>query len=223
MNCGQTVKFRHIQGRVVPLGCDCDSEPRKRSETPEAFCRKTECPKCYSDVFFIRHNGGSVWLDNLGWPWPRHGCFLENTSGGDLTKDFGDAPNPRRSKLVRVGITEWWEFVKRQVVGFELPHENRVVVFGIDTSHGLCKGTFGLLNVEVATFTDTLGRTTRLNERFEVCKYCNKWSDAAAMTEHIAKNHPLWTCPFCKTTVEARFRGEHERVFNCARPRGRWT
>ncbi len=27
------------------------------------------------DVFFIRHNGGWLWVDELGWPWPKHGCF----------------------------------------------------------------------------------------------------------------------------------------------------
>ena len=32
-------------------------------------------------MFFIRHNGGSVWLDELGWPWPKHACFNDATSG----------------------------------------------------------------------------------------------------------------------------------------------
>ena len=41
------------------------------------FTRSTRCPKCGQDVFFIRHNGGSVWVDELGWPWPKHGCFDE--------------------------------------------------------------------------------------------------------------------------------------------------
>lgn len=26
-------------------------------------------------MFFVRHNGGSVWLNELGWPWEKHGCF----------------------------------------------------------------------------------------------------------------------------------------------------
>jgi hypothetical protein len=30
-------------------------------------------------VFFIRHNGGSVWVDELGWPWPKHACFDKPT------------------------------------------------------------------------------------------------------------------------------------------------
>ena len=39
------------------------------------FCRPTTCPICGGSVFFIRHNGGSVWVDDLGIPWPKHPCF----------------------------------------------------------------------------------------------------------------------------------------------------
>jgi hypothetical protein len=28
-------------------------------------------------VFFVRHNGGSVWFDSFGWPWPKHPCHEE--------------------------------------------------------------------------------------------------------------------------------------------------
>jgi hypothetical protein len=41
----------------------------------ENFCRPTSCPECGCRVYFVRHNGGSVWFDSLGWPWPKHGCF----------------------------------------------------------------------------------------------------------------------------------------------------
>ena len=39
------------------------------------FCHPTKCPECGAKVYFIRHNGGSVWVDELGWPWPTHPCF----------------------------------------------------------------------------------------------------------------------------------------------------
>jgi hypothetical protein len=35
----------------------------------------TSCPICNQRCFFVRHNDGSVWLDSLGWPWPKHPCF----------------------------------------------------------------------------------------------------------------------------------------------------
>ena len=39
------------------------------------FTRSTTCPICGATVYFVRHNGGCVWLDSLGWPWPKHHCF----------------------------------------------------------------------------------------------------------------------------------------------------
>src|SRR5262245_59210180 len=45
------------------------------------FCRKTTCPVCGAPVYFVRHNGGSVWFDSLGKPWPKHGCFFDDGYG----------------------------------------------------------------------------------------------------------------------------------------------
>lgn len=41
-------------------------------------CALTICPKCGEQVYFVRHNGGSVWFDSLGPPWPKHFCFSDN-------------------------------------------------------------------------------------------------------------------------------------------------
>ena len=41
----------------------------------DRFAVASKCPKCQKPVYFIRHKGGSVWVDELGWPWPKHGCF----------------------------------------------------------------------------------------------------------------------------------------------------
>lgn len=48
------------------------------------FCRPTTCPVCGASVFFVRHNGGSVWFDDLGWPWPKHACFDDDSTGSQL-------------------------------------------------------------------------------------------------------------------------------------------
>jgi hypothetical protein len=49
-------------------------------DSKESCCHETQCPICGSDVFFIRHNGGSVWLDPpLGPPWCKHPCFDDET------------------------------------------------------------------------------------------------------------------------------------------------
>jgi hypothetical protein len=41
----------------------------------DELTRPTRCPKCGAYVYFVRHNGGNVWLDELGPPWPKHPCF----------------------------------------------------------------------------------------------------------------------------------------------------
>lgn len=48
------------------------------SERFKDVCYPTRCPiKGCEPVWFIRHNGGSVWVDELGWPWTKHACFDE--------------------------------------------------------------------------------------------------------------------------------------------------
>ena len=38
-------------------------------------CWLTRCPNCKDPVYFVRHNGGSVWFDPpLGYPWYKHEC-----------------------------------------------------------------------------------------------------------------------------------------------------
>lgn len=88
--CGKEIEFRYIDGQCVPLHMDgswCDGQVSGdggrvvNSNVHIKFddcCRITTCPECGDDVFFIKHNGGSVWVDSLGWPWPKHGCMERN-------------------------------------------------------------------------------------------------------------------------------------------------
>lgn len=59
------------------------------------FCVKTKCPYCEEYVFFVRHNGGSVWFDELGKPWPKHDCFYESPGA------------TREEKTAIAGIDRW--------------------------------------------------------------------------------------------------------------------
>jgi len=44
----------------------------------------TLCPMCGEQVYFVRHNGGKVWFDELGPPWPKHPCFEDDLTGALL-------------------------------------------------------------------------------------------------------------------------------------------
>lgn len=75
--CGSEIRFRVIRGHTVPLHAgkhDCVGRQLYQREL-EDVCHPTSCPKCSVRVYFVRHNGGSVWFDDLGQPWPKHGCF----------------------------------------------------------------------------------------------------------------------------------------------------
>ena len=83
--CGDAVDFRifndgrcvpmHLSGRCAAIGGGASRWGR--SEASESACFLTHCPEgCGADVFFIRHNGGSVWVDSpLGYPWYKHICM----------------------------------------------------------------------------------------------------------------------------------------------------
>lgn len=85
--CGNPIEFRYVNGRCIPLhlygGCIGSSSKATDysgyNTSYESCCFGTTCPKCGDGVFFVRHNGGSVWLDPpLGWPWYKHGCFYQD-------------------------------------------------------------------------------------------------------------------------------------------------
>lgn len=101
--CGDTVTFRYINGRCIPLhslGSCGNSSGRtftdftKDHHAPESACYLTSCPICGEAVFFVRHNGGSVWLDSpLGSPWFKHGCFIDNRADSGYSPIFSEHPS----------------------------------------------------------------------------------------------------------------------------------
>jgi hypothetical protein len=78
--CGDEIEFRTIRGRAIPLH-SCEStfvETASTRRDNQDCCHRTLCPRCRMRyVFFVRHNGGSVWFDYLGPPWQQHSCFEE--------------------------------------------------------------------------------------------------------------------------------------------------
>src|SRR6266545_1581539 len=70
----------------------------------EDFCCPSNCPRCGASVYFVRHNGGSVWFDELGSPWPKHGCFDEDRYGVQLRRLLTEGPRSILGKVFGVVI-----------------------------------------------------------------------------------------------------------------------
>lgn len=84
--------FRYIDGICRPLDMDNECSESKKcfsKLSDQNYCRPTKCPKCNLKVFFIRHNGGSVWMDSLGYPWPKHACF-DKSKYRNIDKGYKD-------------------------------------------------------------------------------------------------------------------------------------
>jgi hypothetical protein len=80
-DCDQEITFLTVKGIVRP------KHESGRCGEYRKTARPTKCPKCSQTVFFVEHNGGSVWFDELGPPWAKHPC-LDNGSSGT------NAPTP---------------------------------------------------------------------------------------------------------------------------------
>ena len=105
--CGNRIEFRIIDGRSIPMhsggGCSgrSGSAPGSRVvDREQSTCLRTNCPKCREEVYFIRHNGGSVWIDPpLGPPWDRHGCYPLQGAALKGKSASGDIPEFHPSLL----------------------------------------------------------------------------------------------------------------------------
>ncbi len=73
--CGEEVAIRWINGRCVPLHLKYPCVPY--SEEARRTASWVNCRECGKRCHFVRHKGGCVLLDDLGWPWPKHPCFAE--------------------------------------------------------------------------------------------------------------------------------------------------
>lgn len=81
--CGKSYEWRTIRDKPVLLRmCLCRRAPRSNpveaTDWSGGVCCPTKCPQCRAPVYFVRHNGGSVWFDELGIPWPKHGCMISS-------------------------------------------------------------------------------------------------------------------------------------------------
>lgn len=109
-DCGGEIIFRYVDGVCTPIhlsGCCYESSPRidakniyrTWSEPHGDFCRPSKCPRCKEPIFFIKYNGGSVYVDELGWPWPKHPCFDYSNNKNGFDAAIKELKNHERNAL----------------------------------------------------------------------------------------------------------------------------
>lgn len=107
------VEFRRKNGRNIPIhGARGSAQICNSQRGIRATCFLTPCPRqCGRHVFFIRHNGGSIWINPpLGYPWIKHECmYQEDVRAGRSLALLPTAPNetsPRRPRLLLAIVTK---------------------------------------------------------------------------------------------------------------------
>jgi hypothetical protein len=78
--CGGKIRFRMIRGVCVPLHVGSEHCVTHENAGRPDTCHLTKCPRCGENAFFVRHNDGAVWFDDLGRPWDKHACFAETSA-----------------------------------------------------------------------------------------------------------------------------------------------
>lgn len=75
--CGEGIETRGEDQHTVPFHSQgsCSYRRARELKTLRSFYHRSRCPKCARDVFYLRHDGGSVWLNQMGYPWPKHPCM----------------------------------------------------------------------------------------------------------------------------------------------------
>ena len=159
--CGGVIVFRYHDGMLRPIHLSgaCPMADggwvgfAQSTSYHEDFCRPTVCQYCGADIFFVRHNGGSVWFDELGWPWPKHPCYYPEdrplqhartllhwrilTPQSDLCLVvFAEQLSRTRTQLAVLrhsGISE-----RIEVLGNGVPFVGELVTFSQDGTHIVC-------------------------------------------------------------------------------------
>lgn len=86
-HCGGEIIIRYMGGRPTPIhlsggwcsgsgGSGALSAPASAFRTFVSYVNpNARCPVCHEPVFFYQSpQGGRVFFDDLGWPWPKHPC-----------------------------------------------------------------------------------------------------------------------------------------------------
>lgn len=181
------------------------------------FCHPTRCPKCGANVYFIRHNEGSVWVDDLGWPWPKHPCFDPDSDDPASLQILWDRTSQLQAVagavVTRVafvpGMHECLAVVRKPGADAET-----WLVSGVEDPRKLL-GALVAVSVKDRKLVHGGVGTYDISEWIVCCAVCSAQVKQSAMDQHMTERHGAVRCPACRAFVshaalEAHLR-EHRR------------
>ena len=212
--CGNEVLFRYINGRYIPLhpsgGCidsgatsiGKDYSGYTRSE--ESCCFLTSCPQCRGSVFFIRFNGGSVWIDPpLGPPWFKHSCMddSEKNSGEDraplVNWILGENEKSSQQILGVIKEAEVSPSKKFTITRFDTEKNDRYIL--------IIKNNAGFLTGKLVIFNPIQKTIAPL----ENTAFIFSTLDLIDGPLQFKSESPLTRCPECETPINSKNLKKH--------------
>jgi hypothetical protein len=215
--CGGSIEFRYIDGRCVPLhvaggGWSCGGYDGSRivdyagySRSDESCCFLTTCPECGDKVYFVRYNGGSVWINPpLGWPWYKHSCMdrpnSSPSSGRSALVSNSSLIASRQGKGLIIGIVKEAETSASKrctVINLETGKDQNVVL--------LLKNNAGFL----------VGRLVVYDQKSRIVLWLENNSYAFRVVAPIkaaSEGQAPIECPECHTVVSVSSLSDHLKV-----------
>lgn len=235
--CGNSIEFRFVDGRCVPIhnsgGCDHNTRVSSDnysgySRSNDSCCFLTNCPECDREVFFIRFNGGSVWLDPpLGPPWYKHLCMDSyNITSEDSKSELPslllnsrfNAKELENGLVLGIVKESTVSFTKKSTLTCFESEKNDRYVFLVKNNAGFLTGKLVLFNqrnnslflfdsdmyaFEIVAALSAPVIFIREDKKIK-CPECDKPIKPTAFNEHIKKQHKYWFTRFDEINNSAR-------------------
>ncbi len=171
--------------RLRPTGCTCDPAFEQTVRGKHAFTRPSRCPQCDARVYFLLHDGGSVWLDApLAWPWPVHRCFADGAGAQEFVGAFHGRPRGALT-VCRVAVVQTLPKTGERAVVLE--HLDERISVWKTTDMAFDPAPASLASISEATGDFTQGAIVHsLTGPCDRCRWCQGWFTRKELPAHEA-------------------------------------
>jgi len=193
--CGGTVNYRSIKGIIRPLRDTCSCPTAGGPTKPvldDDFCYQTACGFCgRRPIYFVRHNGGSVFFNQLGWPWEKHGCLgVDDPTVILIRAAIAATPKIKRPDLYQVTRLEPESNGESLLVWLRDDNGRGTVWKMGNLSEWTAEpGSLAALCRQALILVDNSGSQFLVSGPLIKCKLCNSWVEKSKMADHAKSNH----------------------------------